>query len=115
MFATQQTHGVEDDHQDRDLMDKHPDGHGDPAQEYPKHEKGNGDQGDGDVLAHPATVRLAREMASGSLSRLSPIRATVIADRSYGEPSADQDLHGPGVRNAFIPSTQGQGKPGKAR
>ncbi len=37
---------------------------------------------------------------------------TVTADRSYGEKSIEDDLHGLGVRQVVIPR---KGKPGKAR
>jgi IS5 family transposase len=62
-----------------------------------------GNPADGPQLA-PAVERVIK------LTGKKP--ATVTADRSYGEQSIEDDLHGLGVRHVVIPR---KGKPGKAR
>jgi transposase, IS5 family len=62
-----------------------------------------GNPADGPQLA-PALARVIK------LTGKTP--ATVTADRSYGEQSIEDDLHGLGVRHVVIPR---KGKPGKAR
>ena len=62
-----------------------------------------GNPADGPQLA-PAVQRVIKR--TGTRPR------TVTADRSYGEKSIEDDLHGLGVRHVVIPR---KGKPGKAR
>ena len=62
-----------------------------------------GNPADGPQLA-PAVERVIKR--TGKKPR------TVTADRSYGEQSIEDDLHGLGVRHVVIPR---KGKPGKAR
>jgi len=62
-----------------------------------------GNPADGPQLA-PAVARV--------IKRAGRKPATVTADRSYGEQSIEDDLHGLGVRHVVIPR---KGKPGKAR
>ncbi len=62
-----------------------------------------GNPADGPQLA-PAVKRV--------IERTGHKPGTVTADRSYGEKSIEEDLHGLGVRHVVIPR---KGKPGKAR
>ena len=62
-----------------------------------------GNPADGPQLA-PAVERV--------IKRAGKTPGTVTADRSYGEKSIEDDLHGLGVRHVVIPR---KGKPGKAR
>ena len=62
-----------------------------------------GNPADGPQLA-PAVQRV--------IKRTGKTPGTVTADRSYGEKSIEDDLHGLGVRHVVIPR---KGKPGKAR